>query len=83
MAQLLDTNDILFHALIVGGTGSGKTNSILYLLDLLFNKKMEGAVQPSLFLFDPAGDASIDIVRAIPRSEQGRVVILDPQYVTC
>ena len=82
MAQLLDTNDMLFHALIVGGTGSGKTNCILYMLDRLFNKKVEGAVPPSLFLFDPAGDASIDLVRAIPRSEQSRVVILDPQYVT-
>src|SRR5712692_1714779 len=78
MAQLLDTNDMLFHALIVGGTGSGKTNCILYMLDLLFNKKEEGVVPPSLFLFDPAGDASIDLVRAIPRSEQSRVVILDP-----
>src|SRR2546428_6297631 len=82
MAKLLDTNDMLFHALIVGGTGSGKTNCILYMLDLLFNKKEEGAVPPSLFLFDPAGDASIELVRAIPRSEQSRMVILDPQYVT-
>src|SRR3989475_10152272 len=82
MAQLLDTNDRLFHALIVGGTGSGKTNCILYMLALLFNKREEGPVPPSLFLFDPAGDASIDLVRAIPRSEQSRVVILDPQYVT-
>ena len=77
MAQLLDTNDMLFHALIVGGTGSGKTNCILYMLDLLFNKKEERALPPSLFFFDPAGDASIDLVRAIPRSEQSRVVILD------
>lgn len=37
---------------------------------------------PSLFLFDPAGDASIDLLRAIPRAEWGsRVVVLDPQYV--
>ena len=82
MARHLDSDDMLFHALIVGGTGSGKTNCILYMLDLLFNKKEEGAVPPSLFLFDPAGDASIDLVRAIPRSERNRVVILDPQYVT-
>src|SRR3989442_3161810 len=82
MAQLVDTNEVLFHALIVGGTGRGKTNCILYMLDLLFNKKEEGVAQPSLFLFDPAGDASIELLRAIPRSEQSRVVILDPQYVT-
>src|SRR5438128_5415663 len=61
MAQLLDSNDMLFHMLVVGGTGSGKTNCILYMLDRLFNKKEEGAVPPSVFLFDPAGDASIDL----------------------
>ena len=82
MAQLLDCNDMLFHMLIVGGTGSGKTNSILYMLDLLFNKKDEENPRPSLFLFDPAGDASLDLLRAIPASELGRVVILDPQYVS-
>ncbi|MDV3294142.1 MAG: TraM recognition domain-containing protein [Nitrososphaerales archaeon] len=82
MARILDSNDMLFHMLIVGGTGSGKTNSILYMFDLLFNKKVEGTVPPSLFLFDPAGDASIDLFRAIPESELGRVVVLDPQYVT-
>jgi hypothetical protein len=33
--QLLDIRDMLFHTLIDGGTGSGKTNAILYMLDLL------------------------------------------------
>jgi DNA helicase HerA-like ATPase/predicted transcriptional regulator len=82
VAQLFDTVDMLFHALIVGGTGSGKTNCILYMLDLLFNKNVEDRDKPSLFLFDPAGDASIDLFRAIPRSAWGKVTILDPQYVT-
>jgi DNA helicase HerA-like ATPase len=82
MAQLLDTNDMLFHSLIVGGTGSGKTNAVLYMLDLLFRKKAEGTPRPALFLFDPAGDASLDLLRAIPKSEWSRVAIIDPQYVT-
>ncbi len=82
MGQTLDTNDVLFHTLVVGGTGTGKTSAILYLLDLLFRKKDEEAPQPSLFLFDPAGDAAIDLLRSIPKSEWPRVVVLDPQYVT-
>ena len=83
MGQTLDSNDMQFHMLIGGGTGSGKTNSVLYMLDLLFGKQYEeGATKPSLFLFDPAGDASIDLLRAIPRSEWDRVTIFDPQYVT-
>ena len=73
---------MVFHTLVVGGTGSGKTNAILYMLDLLFNKKEEGTPQPAFFLFDPAGDASIDLLRAIPRSKWNRVNILDPQYVS-
>ncbi|QQG48724.1 MAG: ATP-binding protein [archaeon] len=82
MARLLDSNDMLFHILVAGGTGSGKTNAILYMLDLLFRKEDKGSVLPALFLFDPAGDASIDLLRAISPTERNRVVILDPQYVT-
>lgn len=80
MPQILDSDDMLFHLLVVGGTGSGKSNAVLYMLNLLFNKN-QMAAQPALFLFDPAGDASIDLLRAIPSREWSRVVILDPQYV--
>ncbi|HEV2138501.1 MAG TPA: DUF87 domain-containing protein [Nitrososphaerales archaeon] len=80
MVQTLDSTDILFHMLVVGGTGSGKTNAILYMLDLLFRKRE--MTPPSLFLFDPAGDASIDLLCSLPRPEWNRVVVLDPQYVT-
>jgi DNA helicase HerA-like ATPase len=82
LAQVLDSNDMLFHMLVAGGTGSGKSNAILYMLNLLFHKKEEGRAQPALFLFDPAGDASMDLLRSIPSSEWNHVVILDPQYVT-
>ena len=83
MPQILTADDMRFHTLISGGTGTGKTNAILYMLDLLFNKKEEGGKpRPALFLFDPAGDASIDLFRVIPSSEWNRVTLLDPQYVT-
>jgi DNA-binding MarR family transcriptional regulator len=80
LPQILDSDDMLFHLLVVGGTGSGKSNAILFMLNHLFNRSE--MTQPALFLFDPAGDASIDLLRAIPSREWGRVVILDPQYVT-
>ena len=56
MTKVLDSDDMVFHMLVAGGTGSGKTNALLHMLDLLFNKKAEGRVPPSLILFDPAGD---------------------------
>ena len=83
MGRTLNTDDMLFHMLITGGTGSGKTNAVLHMLNLLFSKKENGKPQPALFLFDPGGDASIDLLCSIPGSEwKGRVVILDPQYVS-
>lgn len=82
MGQVLDQNDMIFHMLVVGGTGSGKTNAVLYMLDLLFQRERQGKIPVALFLFDPAGDAAIDLMRAIPESEWGRVVVLDPQYVS-
>ena len=84
MSQTFDSGDMLFHMLVVGGTGSGKTNAILYMLDFLHRRKEygEGTSRPALFLFDPAGDASIDLLRVIPRSEGSLVTVLDPQYVS-
>ena len=83
MGQTFTSEDMLFHMLVVGGTGSGKTNAVLRMLKLLHDKKEEGKPQPALFLFDPGGDASIDLLRATPKSKwKDRVVILDPQYVS-
>jgi hypothetical protein len=82
LGQTLDSDDMKFHMLVTGGTGSGKTNAVLHMLKLLFGKKEEGKPRPALFFFDPAGDASIDLLRSIPKSEWGRVNLLDPQYVT-
>ena len=83
MPRILDSDDMTFHMLVVGGTGSGKTNAVLRMLRLLFDKVELGKPQPALFLFDPAGDASIDLLRSIPAAKwRKRVVVLDPQYVT-
>ena len=83
MGQTFTSDDMLFHMLVVGGTGSGKTNAVLHMLKLLSEKKEQGRPEPALFLFDPGGDASIDLLRAIPKSKwKARVVILDPQYVS-
>jgi DNA helicase HerA-like ATPase len=83
MSQTLTSDDMHFHMLVVGGTGSGKTNAVLYMLKLLFDKKEAGKPQPALFLFDPGGDASIDLLRAILKAEwNSRVAVLDPQYVS-
>jgi DNA helicase HerA-like ATPase len=83
MGQTFTSDDMLFHMLVVGGTGSGKTNAVLRMLKLLSEKKEQGKPQPALFLFDPGGDASIDLLRAIPKSKwKDRVVIEDPQYVS-
>ena len=83
MGQTFTSDDMLFHMLVVGGTGSGKTNAVLRMLKLLSEKKEPDKPQPALFLFDPGGDASIDLLRAVPKSKwKDRVVILDPQYVS-
>ncbi|MDG6974418.1 MAG: DUF87 domain-containing protein, partial [Nitrososphaerota archaeon] len=83
MGQTFSSDDMLFHMLVVGGTGSGKTNAVLHMLKLLSEKKEPGKPQPALFLFDPGGDASIDLLRATPKSKwKDRVVVLDPQYVS-
>jgi len=83
MGQTFTSDDMLFHMLVVGGTGSGKTNAVLHMLKFLFDKEEPGKPQPALFLFDPGGDASIDLLHAIPKREwKDRVAILDPQYVS-
>ena len=38
MPRILDSDDMTFHMLVVGGTGSGKTNAVLRMLRLLFDK---------------------------------------------
>ncbi|MGP8058001.1 MAG: helicase HerA domain-containing protein, partial [Nitrososphaerales archaeon] len=78
MANSIDQNDMVFHSLFVGSTGAGKTNAVLYWLNLLFSGKKDVA----LILVDPHGDAAIELMRVIPKSEWHRVTLLDPTYVS-
>src|SRR5438132_14033184 len=78
MVRAIVDDDMLFHALFIGSTGAGKTNALLYWLNRLFSNRKEVA----LVLVDPHGDAAIDLVRVIPKSERERITILDPTYVT-
>jgi len=74
----IDHEDMLFHALFIGSTGAGKTNALLYWLREFFAKRKDVA----LVLVDPHGDAAIDLVRLVPKSERERITILDPTYVS-
>ena len=78
MANSIDQNDMVFHSLFVGSTGAGKTNAVLYWLNQLFSGKKDVA----LILVDPHGDAAIELMRVIPKSEWHRVTLLDPTYVS-
>ena len=78
MNHSIDYEDMLFHALFIGSTGAGKTNALLYWLRKLFSNRKDVA----LVLIDPHGDAAIDLVRLIPKSERERITILDPTYVS-
>ena len=78
MNRSINNEDMLFHALFIGSTGAGKTNALLYWLRRLFSNRKDVA----LVLIDPHGDAAIDLVRLIPKSERERITILDPTYVS-
>jgi hypothetical protein len=69
---------MVFHALFIGSTGAGKTNALLYWLREFFTNRKDVA----LVLIDPHGDAAIDLVRLVPKSERERITILDPTYVS-
>jgi DNA helicase HerA-like ATPase len=75
---IIDEEDIVFHALFIGSTGAGKTNAMLYWLHRLLGNRKDVA----LVLIDPHGDAAVDLVRVIPRSERDWITILDPTYVS-
>jgi DNA helicase HerA-like ATPase len=77
-SNTIGAEDMVFHSLFIGATGAGKTNALLYWLERLSRDRKDVA----LVLIDPHGDAAIDLVRAIPKTERERVAILDPTYVS-
>jgi predicted transcriptional regulator len=78
MISSIDEEDMVFHTVFIGATGAGKTNALLYWLHRLFTNRRDAA----LALIDPHGDAAIELMRVIPRSEWHRVTLLDPTYVS-
>jgi predicted transcriptional regulator len=78
VAHTIDDEEMIFHALFIGATGAGKTNAMLFWLRRLFSNRKDVA----LVLIDPHGDAAVDLVRLIPKSERDRVTVLDPTYVS-
>lgn len=64
---LLTEDDLKGHAFIVGSTGAGKTNLLLYLMQLLSSK---GA---TIIAIDPHGDMALELKGTVPSA-----VVYDP-----
>ncbi|WP_349902146.1 type IV secretory system conjugative DNA transfer family protein [Parafrigoribacterium humi] len=68
----LSIEDNLFHSVIVGPTGSGKSTAMLNLIvaDLRAGR--------GLVVIDPKGDLVQDVLERIPQSRRRDVAVLDP-----
>ncbi|MGC8970259.1 MAG: helicase HerA domain-containing protein, partial [Conexivisphaera sp.] len=69
MERLTDA-DLRGHTLVIGATGAGKTNFLLYTIHHI-HARMNAAV----IFIDPHGQASIDLARMIPETR-----VFDPYY---
>ena len=76
-ANMVTEEDVIWHTLMVGKTGSGKSNGIEYWMLRLFDRR-----DVAIVFVDPAGDAALDLVRRIDRKDWPRVALLDPREVT-
>ncbi len=72
---IIEEGDLIWHTMTIGGTGSGKTNCMLYWLRRLYER---GDV--ALILLDPAGDPSIELMRSL--EDWNRITLFDPASVT-
>ncbi|MEM4098884.1 MAG: type IV secretion system DNA-binding domain-containing protein [Candidatus Micrarchaeaceae archaeon] len=70
MNQLTD-DDLKGHVFVLGSTGAGKTNFLLYTMNHIA-KNMDAAV----IFIDPHGEASLDLARMEPN-----VKVFDPYYL--
>jgi DNA-binding transcriptional ArsR family regulator len=68
--ERLSDRDLLGHAMVIGATGSGKTNFLLYTMHHI-HRSMDAAV----IFVDPHGQASLDLARMIPETR-----VFDPTY---
>jgi hypothetical protein len=64
--------DALFHTLLLGPTGSGKSNALLHLI----TRDMEAGA--GIVVIDPKSDLVHDVLERVPPTRRGDVVILDP-----
>ena len=76
----LTIEDYMGHTWILGATGAGKTNTLLYMLRHLLEPENQKKFPTAVVLVDPHGYASMEFARMI--RPLGRVIILDPTYVT-
>ncbi|MGA2876736.1 MAG: type IV secretory system conjugative DNA transfer family protein, partial [Nitrososphaerales archaeon] len=75
----LALDDYRGHTWILGATGGGKTNTLLYSLCTLLDPENQKRFPAAVVLVDPHGYAAMELARMV--RPLGRVIILDPTYV--
>ena len=65
------------HTLVVGQSGSGKSNILLHILAHRLRRKAEGGNQEAIVVIDPHGDLVQNTLRLVPPEVAGRVALLD------
>ena len=75
----LSVEDYKGHTWILGATGGGKTNTLLYSLRYLLDPEAQMSFPSAVVLVDPHGYASMELARMV--RPLGKVIILDPTYV--
>lgn len=76
----ITTQDYMGHTWILGTTGGGKTNTLLYILNELLDTESQKIFPTAVVLIDPHGYASMELARMV--RPLGKVIILDPTYVS-
>ena len=69
MAHLTE-DDLMGHVMIVGASGAGKTNLLLYMMQHIAKSKKAGII-----FIDPHGDASLQLKATVPET-----TVFDPVY---
>jgi DNA helicase HerA-like ATPase len=69
-------DDMKKHIYILGGTGSGKSETLKRILDNLLKK--EGEEQAALLIVDPKNDFATDLLTMIPDDRAGDVIYFNP-----
>lgn len=70
-------DDMKKHIYILGGTGSGKSETLKSILSNLLTK--EGEEKTALMIIDPKNDFATDLLTMIPEERKADVVYFNPQ----